>query len=43
VVPAEGGRLAFIAPAEVLTPGVTYTLTVNGPFDPSGFLLPFTS
>ena len=43
VVPAEGGRLAFISPADVLFPGATYTLTINGPGDPSGFMLPFTS
>jgi YD repeat-containing protein len=43
VVPAEGGRLAFISPQGVLAPGTTYTLTVNGPSDPAGFLLPFTS
>jgi RHS repeat-associated protein len=42
VVSAEGGRLAFITPQAPLLPGVTYTLTLNGAVDTSGFLMPFT-
>jgi RHS repeat-associated protein len=42
VVPAEGGRLAFITPQASLQPGITYSLTLNGVVDTSGFLLPFT-
>ena len=43
VVPAEGGRLAFLTPRSELAPGTTYTLTINGATDPAGFLVPFAS
>ena len=43
VIPAEGGRLAFITPETPLHPGATYTLTLNGPADRGGLLLPFTT
>src|SRR5205823_24399 len=33
VIPAEGGRLAFVTPKERLLPGITYTLTLDGPTD----------
>jgi RHS repeat-associated protein len=36
VVPAEGGMLAFLTPAEALTAGITYTLAVNGATNGSG-------
>jgi len=36
VVPAEGGMLAFLTPAEALTAGTTYTLAINGATNPSG-------
>lgn len=39
VVPAEGGRLAFVTPTAALTPGSHYTLSLNGPVDTMGFLL----
>jgi RHS repeat-associated protein len=42
VVPAEGGRLAFVTTQSRLTPGTRYSLVVNGPEDLAGFLLPFT-
>lgn len=43
VVSAEGGRLAFITPDTPLVPGAAYTLSLNGPNDPAGFLLPGTA
>jgi len=43
VVAAEGGRLVFVTPRTPLTPGTTYTLTVNGALDAAGLLVPFTS
>jgi RHS repeat-associated protein len=43
VVPAEGGSLAFVTPQNALTPGATYTLTLNGVTDPEGVLVPFTT
>ncbi|MBI4490137.1 MAG: Ig-like domain-containing protein, partial [Deltaproteobacteria bacterium] len=42
VIPAEGGRLAFITPGPPLLPGATYTLTLNGLKDQTGSLLPLT-
>jgi len=36
VVPAETGRLAFVAPKAPLLPGITYTITVAGAIDESG-------
>jgi RHS repeat-associated protein len=43
IVPAEGGRLAFISPATLLIPGATYTLSVSGPLDEDGSALAFSS
>jgi hypothetical protein len=43
VVPAEGGRLAFATPEELLTAGAPYTLSINGPTDDAGFLFPPTA
>jgi RHS repeat-associated protein len=43
VVPAEAGMLAFITPKVALLPGTTYTVTLNGPSDGEGFLLPVSS
>ncbi|MGH7535095.1 MAG: Ig-like domain-containing protein, partial [Gemmatimonadales bacterium] len=43
VVPVEEGRLAFITPEAPLIPGATYTVTLDGPTDPSGARLPVTS
>ncbi len=43
VVPAEGGRLAFVTPVTALQPETSYTLTLNGPSDGDGFLLPFAA
>lgn len=43
VVPAEGGRLAFVRPLASLAPGVTYTLSLAGATDAEGnSLLPAT-
>ena len=36
VVPAEGGMLGFVTPAEQLRVGATYTLSLNGATDNSG-------
>jgi RHS repeat-associated protein len=33
IIPAEGGRLAFVTPLTQLTAGTTYTLTLDGPED----------
>jgi hypothetical protein len=43
VVAAEGGQLIFVTPRAPLTPGTTYTVTVNGAVDATGLLVPFTS
>jgi RHS repeat-associated protein len=43
VMPAEGGRLAFVTPQGALAPATAYTLSVNGATDSGGLLLPFTS
>ncbi|HEV8441136.1 MAG TPA: RHS repeat-associated core domain-containing protein [Methylomirabilota bacterium] len=43
VVPVEGGRLAFITPRAPLAAGAAYVLTLNGPVDSSGALVPFGS
>jgi hypothetical protein len=43
VVAAEGGQLLFVTPRAPLTPGTTYTVTVNGAVDATGLLVPFTS
>ena len=43
VVAAEAGRLVFVSPRAALTPGTTYTVTVNGAVDETGLLVPFTS
>ncbi|MBF8290987.1 MAG: hypothetical protein HW391_1955, partial [Chloroflexi bacterium] len=43
VVAAEAGRLVFVSPRAALTPGTTYTVTVNGAVDVTGLLVPFTS
>ncbi len=43
VIPAEGGRLAFVTPQTALILGSSYTLTLNGPSDSGGLLLPLTS
>jgi RHS repeat-associated protein len=40
VVPAEQGRLIFVTPHRALAPGAQYTLSLNGPADAAGFLLP---
>src|SRR5207249_4964345 len=40
VVPAEAGMLAFATPEAGLLPGTTYTVTINGPADKDGVLLP---
>ncbi len=42
VAAAEEGRLVFVTPAASLRPGTTYTLTLNGPADHAGLVLPFT-
>ena len=42
VVPAEGGRLAFVTPLPSLTRGTNYTLTVAGASDGAGTVTPFT-
>jgi RHS repeat-associated protein len=36
IVVAEGGRLAFVWPAEPLNEDTTYALTIDGPIDPFG-------
>jgi len=36
VVPAEGGRLGFVTPAEQLQVGAAYTLSLNGAADDAG-------
>jgi hypothetical protein len=36
VVPAEGGMLGFVTPAEQLRVGASYTLSLNGPTDALG-------
>jgi RHS repeat-associated protein len=38
VVPAEGGRLAFVTPASSLQSGTLYSLTIDGPLDTQGLL-----
>ena len=43
IVPAENGMLAFITPDSSLATGTTYTVTLNGPVDRNGFLLPVAS
>jgi hypothetical protein len=43
VVAAEGGRLVFVTPETALQPGAAYTVTLNGPTDPVGTALPFTT
>ncbi|MGH7392992.1 MAG: kelch repeat-containing protein, partial [Candidatus Rokuibacteriota bacterium] len=43
VVAAEGGRLVFVTPQAPLRGGVAYTLSINGPVDTAGFLLPAAS
>jgi YD repeat-containing protein len=43
VVTAEGGALVFVTPRAPLTPGATYSVTVNGAVDATGRLVPFTS
>ena len=43
VVTAEGGGLVFVTPRAPLTPGATYSVTVNGAVDATGRLVPFTS
>jgi YD repeat-containing protein len=43
VVPAEAGMLAFMTPKAALLPGTTYTVTLNGPTNGEGFLLPLSS
>ena len=40
VVPAEGGRLAFITPLPALDPGTTYTVSFAGATDSAGVVLP---
>ena len=42
VIPAEGGTLAFITPEAPLLPGSNYRLSVNGPIDRDGLLLPLS-
>jgi RHS repeat-associated protein len=42
IVAAEGGMLAFVTPASPLIAGARYSLVLNGPEDPNGYLLPFT-
>src|SRR5262249_44910618 len=43
VTPAEGGMLAFVLPDQPLSPGVTYTLALNGLRDGAGLALPATT
>jgi len=40
VIPAEGGRLAFLTPQEPLAPGTTYTLSLAGLIDRRGMPFP---
>jgi RHS repeat-associated protein len=42
VIPAEAGMLAFVTPEAPLLPGSNYTVTLNGPTDQDGLLLPFS-
>jgi RHS repeat-associated protein len=42
VVAAEGGMLAFVTPSSPMIPSSRYSLVLNGPEDPNGYLLPFT-
>ncbi len=43
VVAAEGGMLAFVLPQPGLQPNTAYTLSVQGPLDEAGHVLPFTT
>jgi hypothetical protein len=43
VVAAEAGRLVFVTPDAPLQPRTRYTVTLNGPTDPTGTALPFTT
>jgi RHS repeat-associated protein len=43
VVPAEGGRLAFVTPQDSLQNGTAYTLSISGAADNSGQILPDTT
>ncbi len=43
VVPAEGGRLAFITPIEPLQKGVNYTVLIAGPLDIANLLFAATA
>ena len=40
IVPADGGRLAFITPLLTLEPGKTYTVNFEGATEPAGVVLP---
>lgn len=40
IVPAEGGRLAFITPLPSLEPGTTYTVNFEGATEPTGVVVP---
>ena len=42
VIPVEEGRLAFITPETPLAAGATYSLTLDGPTDGAGAVLPVT-
>lgn len=40
IVPAEGGRLAFLTPLATLEPGTTYTVNFEGATEPAGVVVP---
>ena len=40
IVPAEGGRLAFITPLATLEPGTTYTVNFEGATESAGVVVP---
>jgi RHS repeat-associated protein len=40
IVPAEGGRLAFLTPLTTLDPGTTYTVNFEGATEPAGVVVP---
>ncbi|HET9712240.1 MAG TPA: DUF6531 domain-containing protein, partial [Pyrinomonadaceae bacterium] len=40
IVPAEGGRLAFLTPLTTLEPGTTYTVNFEGATEPAGVVVP---
>ncbi len=42
-IPAEGGLLAFMTPAQPLLSGATYTVSLNGPTDQAGLPLAMTT